>query len=97
MCLIGIGKPRKQFSNSSSFLSSIVSKSDDDLDPNNPKNNLASCNSDSIPLNYYSNKNILLNPGPDYLIQPQDICFYISIVKEENYNWKAAKLKICNR
>ena len=47
-------------------------------------------------LSQTNSKSILLNPGPDYLIEPQDQCFYISQVKEENYNWKIAKSKICN-
>ncbi|GCB72713.1 hypothetical protein scyTo_0002142, partial [Scyliorhinus torazame] len=30
------------------------------------------------------NKNILLNPGPQYIMSATDICFYINITKEEN-------------
>ncbi|XP_059840696.1 potassium channel subfamily T member 2 isoform X3 [Hypanus sabinus] len=30
------------------------------------------------------NKNILLNPGPQYIMSSTDICFYINITKEEN-------------
>ncbi|XP_067892598.1 potassium channel subfamily T member 2 isoform X3 [Heterodontus francisci] len=30
------------------------------------------------------NKNILLNPGPRYIMSSTDICFYINITKEEN-------------
>lgn len=37
------------------------------------------------------NRIILLNPGPNYEIEAQDICYYISLVKEENYNWKSSK------
>uniref|UniRef100_A0A4W3JSZ7 Potassium sodium-activated channel subfamily T member 2 n=1 Tax=Callorhinchus milii TaxID=7868 RepID=A0A4W3JSZ7_CALMI len=34
------------------------------------------------------NKNILLNPGPRYIISSTDTCFYINIVKEENSAFK---------
>ncbi|XP_077188826.1 potassium channel subfamily T member 2 isoform X8 [Paroedura picta] len=34
------------------------------------------------------NKNILLNPGPRYIMSPSDICFYINITKEENSAFK---------
>ena len=39
--------------------------------------------------------NMLLNPGPDYELEAQDTCFYISLVKEENYDWKISRTKIC--
>jgi hypothetical protein len=41
------------------------------------------------------NRYIIINPGPDYKILSQDLCFYISLVKEENYDWKLAKSKLC--
>uniref|UniRef100_A0A8C4Y0D9 Potassium sodium-activated channel subfamily T member 2 n=1 Tax=Gopherus evgoodei TaxID=1825980 RepID=A0A8C4Y0D9_9SAUR len=34
------------------------------------------------------NKNILLNPGPRYIMSATDICFYINITKEENSAFK---------
>ncbi|XP_044295258.1 potassium channel subfamily T member 2 isoform X2 [Varanus komodoensis] len=34
------------------------------------------------------NKNILLNPGPRYIMSSSDICFYINITKEENSAFK---------
>uniref|UniRef100_A0A803TC40 RCK N-terminal domain-containing protein n=1 Tax=Anolis carolinensis TaxID=28377 RepID=A0A803TC40_ANOCA len=34
------------------------------------------------------NKNILLNPGPRYIMSASDICFYINITKEENSAFK---------
>ncbi|XP_074923957.1 potassium channel subfamily T member 2 isoform X4 [Chelonoidis abingdonii] len=34
------------------------------------------------------NKNILLNPGPRYIMTATDICFYINITKEENSAFK---------
>ncbi len=41
-------------------------------------------------------QNILLNPGSNYFIEPNDTCFYISLVKEENYDWKNFKFRPCN-
>ena len=52
-------------------------------------------NTMQTPLNNFANKYVVLNPGPGYEIEPQDVCIYISLVKEENYNWKAARTKIC--
>jgi len=49
----------------------------------------------SISQGFNSNKSLLLNPGPSYLLEPTDLCFYISLVKEENYNWKEARLADC--
>ncbi|KAM9238774.1 potassium channel subfamily T member 2 isoform 4-T4 [Leptosomus discolor] len=34
------------------------------------------------------NKNILLNPGPRYIMSSTDVCFYINITKEENSAFK---------
>ncbi len=42
-----------------------------------------------------SNEYIVLNPGPNYDLEPNDICLYISLVKEENYDWKEAKARLC--
>ena len=39
------------------------------------------------------NKSILLNPGPNYYLEPSDQCFYISLGKEENFDWKTIKPK----
>uniref|UniRef100_A0A673LKH5 Potassium channel subfamily T member 2-like n=1 Tax=Sinocyclocheilus rhinocerous TaxID=307959 RepID=A0A673LKH5_9TELE len=36
-------------------------------------------------------KNILLNPGPQHIMEPLDVCFYISLTKEENSCFKAKK------
>uniref|UniRef100_A0A8C1TFS0 Potassium channel, subfamily T, member 2 n=1 Tax=Cyprinus carpio TaxID=7962 RepID=A0A8C1TFS0_CYPCA len=33
-------------------------------------------------------KNILLNPGPEHIMKPLDVCFYISLTKEENSCFK---------
>lgn len=48
----------------------------------------------NIDCNNISKRTILLNPGSQYQIEAQDLCFYISLVKEENYEWKASKLKL---
>ncbi len=42
-----------------------------------------------------SNEYIVLNPGPNYDLVPDDICLYISLVKEENYDWIEAKARLC--
>jgi hypothetical protein len=31
---------------------------------------------------------IVLNPGNDYILQPKDVCLYISQVKEKDFHWK---------
>uniref|UniRef100_A0A8C1U401 Potassium channel, subfamily T, member 2 n=1 Tax=Cyprinus carpio TaxID=7962 RepID=A0A8C1U401_CYPCA len=36
-------------------------------------------------------KNILLNPGSQHILKPLDVCFYISVPKEENSCFKAKK------
>lgn len=46
--------------------------------------------------NAFMNCNVIINPGSRYFIQPDDICIYISLVKEENYDWKNAKTIIGN-
>ncbi len=33
-------------------------------------------------------RTVLLNPGPNYKIVADDICLYIALVKEENFNFK---------
>jgi hypothetical protein len=38
-----------------------------------------------------SKRIIQLNPGSQYQIEAQDLCFYISLVKEENYEFKTRK------
>ncbi|XP_075566727.1 potassium channel subfamily T member 2 isoform X3 [Pelecanus crispus] len=42
------------------------------------------------------NKNILLNPGPRYIMSSTDICFYINITKEENSAFKKQEKHIKN-
>lgn len=86
MCLIGIAKPKPRISIASSkqHLSSNVTKHDEHIKTSN-----------NLLTNNFFNKHILLNPGPNYEIEPHDTCFYISLVKEENYNWKAARVKLC--
>jgi hypothetical protein len=37
---------------------------------------------------------IFINPGPNYQIKGNDSCFYISLVKEENFDTKLLKMKI---
>ncbi|CAF1476005.1 unnamed protein product, partial [Didymodactylos carnosus] len=34
-----------------------------------------------------SNTTIMLNPGSDYILKETDTCFYMSIIKEENFDW----------
>ncbi|XP_073705576.1 potassium channel subfamily T member 2 [Garra rufa] len=36
-------------------------------------------------------KNILLNPGPQHIMKPLDVCFYISLTKEENSCFKTER------
>lgn len=43
----------------------------------------------------FTNRTILLNPGINYKIREDDICFYISLVKEENYEAQRNKSKLC--
>ncbi|XP_074733329.1 potassium channel subfamily T member 2 isoform X4 [Strix uralensis] len=43
------------------------------------------------------NKNILLNPGPRYIMSSTDICFYINITKEENSAFKKQEKHRKNR
>ncbi len=62
-------------------------KSPAEIDQNNE--NAASFSS-------FSNEYIQLNPGPNYEIEPNDLCFYISLVKEENYDWKEARNRLSN-
>ena len=81
MCLIGIAKHKQNFS---TFSSNIALSS--------------KCSSASLSeqATNFSSKYVLLNPGPNYEIESNDVCLYMSIVKEENFNWKAARTKICN-
>ena len=39
-------------------------------------------------------RQICVNPGPNYLLQANDTCFYISLVKEENFETILLKMKI---
>ena len=49
-------------------------------------------NNDSIEKKKVLNKReIILNPGANYQIKSDDICFYISLVKEENFEMKQLK------
>lgn len=44
--------------------------------------------------NMFADRTILLNPGPNYKIDANDLCLYIALIKEENFNFKEAK-KVC--
>ena len=85
--MIGVAKSRPKLSEASSKqqINSFVFKQNDE--------HMTSIR--NLTSNSFLNKYILLNPGPNYEIESHDICIYISLVKEENYNWKAARLKIC--
>lgn len=85
VCLIGIGCNRQ--AKSSYTLSAN--------DNTSSHNSISVMNLLNRNISQTGTKQILLNPGPNYFIEPQDLCFYISQVKEENYNWKAVKSKIC--
>lgn len=87
VCLIGIGSSREAKQSYTLYTNEANSSSTNSTSMATVLNRNVSQS---------GNKTILLNPGPDYLIQPQDHCFYISQVKEENYNWKVARTKICN-
>lgn len=43
----------------------------------------------------FANRTVLLNPGSSYKIEADDLCLYIALVKEENYNFKEYKYKNC--
>jgi hypothetical protein len=32
--------------------------------------------------------NVLINPGRDYELKPNDVCLYISLTKEQNFDFK---------
>ena len=84
MCLIGV--KRNSLNESLNQNSSFFSK----------KNEFSHSNqSVNIDVNIIASMNMLLNPGPDYELEAQDTCFYISLVKEENYDWKNCRTKIC--
>jgi hypothetical protein len=55
---------------------------DDDSESNHTENNMTLNGMASLD---YS---VILNPGKDYRLQPKDVCLYISLVKEQNFNWK---------
>ena len=39
----------------------------------------------------FIDRNVVINPGSEYSLKPDDICLYISQIKEENYDWKMSK------
>ncbi|MBN3324495.1 KCNT2 protein, partial [Atractosteus spatula] len=43
------------------------------------------------------NKNIWLNPGPQYIMSSNDTCFYINITKEENSTFKNQQEEMKNK
>ena len=97
VCLIGIGSFRKEYKSSllldSSTKSAIASVEDHHLHGGSSSYNSATHN---IDLTCMSKRTIQLNPGSQYQIEAQDLCFYISLVKEENYEFKTSKtLRLC--
>jgi hypothetical protein len=40
---------------------------------------------------------MILNPGIEYLLQSDDVCIYISLVKEQNFDWKNMKSVISKK
>ena len=34
---------------------------------------------------------LVINPGNEYLIQEDDVCIYVSLLKEANYDFRNAK------
>jgi hypothetical protein len=55
------------------------------------------CSKESLFLegNNLSQTAMLLNPGPSYKIRENDLCLYIALVKEENFNFKESRYKTC--
>lgn len=93
VCLIGIGKDRKN-------MSSLMIFEDDEKNElkesrSSSTSSKASMKSKHASTNSPINRCILLNPEPFYEIEAGDICYYISLVKEENYNWKGKQAKSC--
>ena len=94
MCLIGIGKIKEK----SGFLHTNESYNSNHSDTAfselfSKQSSIKTSNDEQRKESF--NRTIMINPGPDYKIQSQDLCFYISLVKEENYDWKTAKSKLC--
>jgi hypothetical protein len=91
VCLIGIG--RRADKNRVSFSTCSVSSTGGDYS-NNSQNE--DNNNSSLPQQTnYINRNILINPGPDYIIDSDDECFYMSLIKEENYTMKISRTHTC--
>ena len=42
-------------------------------------------------------KSILLNPGPQFRMSPNDTCFYINITKEEYSTFKTQRERMVSR
>jgi len=87
VCLIGI-KRASELNESTTHNSSFFSKKND-FAHSNQSVNIDMNNNNTATMN------MLLNPGPDYELEAQDTCFYISLVKEENYDWRNCRTKIC--
>lgn len=83
VCLIGIGTYKKEYK--SSLLLENKSKT---IDSSLEDHHLYENSAHNIDLTCMSKRNIQLNPGSQYQIEAQDLCFYISLVKEENYEFK---------
>ncbi len=93
MCLIGVATFKKEYKCSLLFDSSAVrslNNTIEDMIGLNSQHNILN----SLDLTSMSKRTILLNPGSNYQIESQDLCFYISLLKEENYEWKISKIKI---
>ncbi len=39
---------------------------------------------------------VIINPGHDYFLQADDVCIYVSLVKEHNFDWKTVKSSLSN-
>ncbi len=72
VCLVAIGTKQKKSRKQSMFDNEIIIQE------------VASSNVDVD----FSNKDLLINPGIRYIIEADDICVYISLIKEENYDFK---------
>ncbi len=87
MCLIGVASFKKEYKCSLRFDNTPRAPNptaDDLLGPNG-------LNIARFDLNNMSKRTILLNPGSTYQIESQDLCLYISLLKEENYDWKTSR------
>lgn len=92
VCLIGIGKLKEKYS---IFKPNTSYNSQQPSDIYNELYMRTNFMKSTIDPREHFNRFIMINPGPDYKIMSQDLCFYISLVKEENYDWKQAKAKLC--